>query len=126
MVGAIQGPAGHRGMRLGCGTLKNRSQQSVTSVRLRWILIRYKDQSVITQRGYTTENVLQEGYTPAIELRIPKESVGQSDFSIITFAAVTKNLAREGILTGDYFLLVGVYEVLFEDGLVWIAGPGVK
>ena len=69
---------------------------------------------------------MQEGHTPPIELSIPKESFRRTDFSIISFAAVTKDLAKEGILTGDYFLLVGVYEVLFEDGSVWNAGPVLK
>ena len=46
-AGAIQGPADRRGMRLGCGVLRNRSQKSVTAVKLRWILVRNQDRSVI-------------------------------------------------------------------------------
>jgi len=113
-------------MRLGCGILRNRSQTPVTAVQLRWILVRNQDRSVISQKGYTPDAVLLEGHTPPIELSIPKESLRRMDFSIISFAAVTKNLAKEGILTGDYFLVVGVYEVLFEDGSVWNAGPVVR
>jgi hypothetical protein len=59
-------------------------------------------------------------------LRIPKAGFRQTDFSIISFAAVTKDLAKDGILSGDYFLLIGVYEVQFDDGSVWNAGPVVK
>jgi hypothetical protein len=126
MAGAIQGPANRRGMRLGCGVLRNRSQKSVTAVQLRWILVRNQDRLMIAQKGYTADTVLLEGHTPPIELSIPKESLRRADFSIISFAAVTKDLAKEGILTGDYFLFVGVYEVLFEDGSVWNAGPVVR
>jgi hypothetical protein len=125
-VGAIQGPVNRRGMRLGCGVLRNRAQTPVTAVQLRWVLVRNEDRSVISQKGYTPDTVLQEGHTPPIELSIPKESFRRTDFSIISFAAVTKDLAKEGILTGDYFLFVGVYEVLFEDGSVWNAGPVLK
>src|SRR6266446_1103521 len=32
MAGAMQGPASRRGMRLGCGVLRNRSQKSVTAI----------------------------------------------------------------------------------------------
>ena len=126
MAGAIQGPANRRGMRLGCGILRNRSQIPVTAVQLRWILVRNQDRSVISQKDYTPETVLLEGHTPPIELSIPKESLRRTDFSIISFGAVTKDLANDGILTGDYFLLIGVYEVLFEDGSVWNAESGVR
>lgn len=125
-VGSIQGPADRRGLRLGCGILINRSQKSVTSVRLRWILVRNQDRSLITREGYTRETVLAEGHTPAIELRIPTKSFVRTDFSIISFATVTRNLVRQGTLSGDYLLLIGVYEVLLEDGSVWNAGPVVK
>ncbi len=124
-AGAIQGPANRRGMRLGCGDLRNRSQNSVTAVQLRWILVRTQDRSVIAQKGYTPDTVLLEGHTPPIELSIPKESLRRTDFSIISFAAVTQGLAKGGggMLSGDYFLFVGVYGVLFENGSVWNAGP---
>ena len=125
-TGAIQGPANRRGMRLGCGLLKNRAQKSVTAVQLRWILVRNEDRSVIAQTGYTTDTVLSEGHTTPIELRIPKAGFRQTDFSIISFAAVTRDLAKDGILIGDYLLLVGVYEVQFDDGSVWNAGPVVR
>ena len=126
MAGSIQGSANRRGMRLGCGILRNRSQIPVTAVQLRWILVRNQGPSVISQKGYTPDTVLLEGHTPPIELSIPKESLRRTDFSIISFAAVTKDLANDGILTGDYFLLIGVYEVLFEDGSVWNAGSVVR
>ena len=124
-AGAIQGPSNRRGMRLGCGVLKNRSEKSVVAVQLRWILIRRQDKSTIVQRGYTSQTVLQTGHTLSIELSIPKESLRQTDFSIISFAAVTETLLEDEILSGDYALLVGVHEILFEDGSVWKAGPVV-
>jgi hypothetical protein len=122
-VSAIQGPANRRGMRLGCGTLSNRSQKAVVAVHLRWILIREQDRGLIVQNGYTSDTVLAQGHTPVIELAIFKESSRRTDFSIINFSAVTQDLVKDGILSGDYFLTVGVYRVLFEDGSVWEAEP---
>ena len=109
-------------MRLGCGGLKNRSQRSVAAVQLRWILIRRDDLSAITQGGYTPQTLLRLGHTPSIELSIAHESFRRTDFSIISFAESTQSLLKDGILSGAYVLLVGVYEVLFEDGSVWKAG----
>jgi hypothetical protein len=122
-AGGIQGPVDRRGMRLGCGTLRNRSQKSVTAVLLRWILVRRQDHLVIRQNGYTSDTVLIMGNTPPVELAISKESIRRTDFSIISFASVTQSLTRDGILSGDYFLYVGVHQVLFEDGSLWNAKP---
>ena len=122
-AGGIQGPSDRRGMRLGCGTLRNRSQKSVTAVLLRWILIRRQDHLGIRQNGFSADTVLIDGHTPAIELTISPDSIRRTDFSIINFASVTQGLTRNGILSGDYFLYVGVYQVLFEDGSVWKAKP---
>jgi hypothetical protein len=121
-VGAIQGPAKHRGIRLGCGVLKNKSQKSVAAVQLRWILARKEDRYLIAQQGYTPNTVLLEGHTLAIDLSIPKESFRRADFSIISFVAALERVSNHGVLSGDYFLIVGVYEVQFEDGSVWNAG----
>lgn len=125
-MGAIQGPANQRGMRLGCGLLKNRSKTAVSAVQLRWILIRTQDRAVVAQQGYTQNTVLQQGHTGVIELSIPQEGFRQTDFSIIGFADVTRPLLEDGILSGDYVLIVGVHEVRFEDGSVWKASPLVK
>lgn len=128
-VAALQGPLNplrRRGIRFGCGALKNRSQKLVTAVQFRWIVIRGLDVSVINQKGYTPETVLLEGNTLPIELSFPKDSERRTDFSMISFVEVMKDLTREGMLTGDYFIFVGVYSVRFEDGSVWNAGSAVR
>ncbi|HEX6732041.1 MAG TPA: hypothetical protein VF074_18635 [Pyrinomonadaceae bacterium] len=125
-AGAIQGPANRRGMRLGCGVLKNRSGKSVIAVSLRWTFVRNQDRAAILQNGYTSDTVVLEGHTESISLTIPETSVRRTDFSIINFAAVTAPLTRNGMLSGDYFLYVGVYEVRFGDGSVWKSGPLVR
>ncbi len=122
-TGAIQGPAGRRGMRLGCGLLKNRSQKAVVDFQLRWILVRTKDRAAVAQTGYSPDTVAQAGYTPTVRLDIPKEGERRTDFSIISFAAVTQPLLNDGILSGDYVLLVGVQHVFYDDGTIWNAGP---
>ena len=125
-AGAIQGPANRRGLRLGCGVLKNRSKKQVTAIRLRWILARGQDRAAIARQGYTPDTVLLDGHTPAIELSIQKEGFRRTDFSIINFAAATERLSKEGMLSGDYLFIVGVYEVVFADGSAWNAGTAVS
>jgi hypothetical protein len=120
-AGGIQGPKDRRGMRLGCGTLRNLSEQSVVAVRLRWILARLQDRQAIAQQGYTHDTVLVVGATPRIELSIAKGGQRKTDFSLINFVEVTRSLAKDGVLSGDYVLIVGVEEVQFEDGSVWKA-----
>ncbi len=120
-AGAIQGPAARRGLRLGCGDIQNRSQQQVVAVRLRWILARAKDRLAISQDGYTHDNILIVGSTPPIELSIAKDAFRGTDFSVINFVEVTKSLVKDGVLSGDYVLVVGVEEAQFADGSVWKA-----
>ena len=125
-VGAIQGPIGHRGMRLGCGVLSNRSGKSVSSVVLRWILINTDDRPRILDQGYTSDTVLAHGQTVPITVTILPDRMRRADFSVVDWRVVTQALTREGKLSGDYFLCVGVQQVTFEDGSVWSAQPLVK
>jgi hypothetical protein len=120
-AGGMQGPAERRGMRLGCGLLRNRSEKTVIAVQLRWILVRNEDRAAIALNGYTRETVLLEGHTQEIQLSISSVNVRRMDFSIISFAAITEPLTRNGTLSGDYCLYVGVNEVRFSDGSVWNA-----
>ena len=125
-AGAIQGPAHRRGMRLGCGLLKNRSQKSVAAFQLRWILIRKQDRAIVASGGYTPDTVLLTGHTLPIELNIPQNSFRHADFSFISFAAITEELVKDGLLSGDYVLLVAMHEVHFADGTTWHAEPLLK
>jgi hypothetical protein len=120
-AGALQGPANRRGLRLGCGGFRNRSEKTVSALRLRWIIGRDQDRAALAQNGYTANTMLLTGHTLPIQLTIPKGGSKRTDFSIINFAEITAPLAREGVLTGDYYLFVGVFEVVFEDGSVWTA-----
>jgi len=122
-VGSIQGPAARRGMRLGCGLLKNRSEKSAVAVQLRWILVRSADRQVILQSGFKPDAVLNQGLTPEIPLNISGNDSRRTDFSIISFAEVTAPFTKDGMLVGDYLLLVGVNQVRFSDGSVWNAAP---
>lgn len=121
MAGAIQGRAGHRGVRLGCGLLKNHSLKPVAAVRLRWIIARRQDRTEIERQGYTPDKALLAGYTPYIELQIPKENSRRADFSVINFVQIIQPLVKSGLLNGDYLIYVGVDEVRFADGSVWQA-----
>ena len=122
-AGAIQGPAHRRGMRLGCGVLRNRSFQPVTAIQLRWVLVRNQDRALIAQEGFTPKTVLVEGHTHYIDLSIPGESLRRTDFSVISFADATRALQKEDLLEGDYILYVGLNEVRFADESVWKAAP---
>jgi hypothetical protein len=73
--------------------------------------------------GHFPETVLKEGYTPEIQLSISSNDSRRTDFSIISFAVITAPLTKDGTLSGDYLLLVGVNQVRFADGSLWRAGP---
>ncbi len=122
-AGAIQGKASDRGMRLGCGLLRNRSLNPATAIQLRWVLARAQDRAAIVQQGYTSGTVLLEGNAQYVELSIPKENFRRTDFSVIRFVDITQPLMKEGVLSGDYVLYVGVNEVRFADGTMWRAAP---
>jgi hypothetical protein len=121
MAGSIQGKAGQRGLRLGCGLLRNRSLKLVTAVRLRWIIVRTRDRAVIGQQGYLPSAIVLEGNTPYIELQIPPGNNRGTDFSVINFAQIFQPLVENGILTGDYAIYILVDEVRFEDESIWKA-----
>lgn len=121
MAGSIQGRIGHRGVRLGCGLLKNRSLNPVAAVQLRWIIARRQDRATIAQQGYTPNTTLLSGHTPYIELQIPKENMRRTDFAIINFAEIVQPLLKGESLNGEYVIYVGVDEVRFEDGSQWKA-----
>jgi len=125
-VGVIQGPAVHRGLRLGCGLLINRSEKTVMAVQLRWILARYVDRPMILQSGFKPEAVLKEGLTREISLSISGNDSRRTDFSTISFAEITAPFTKDGTLSGDYWLLVGVNQVRFADGSVWNAQPVLR
>ena len=125
-AGTLQGPADKRGLKLGCGVLRNRSPKQASSVQLRWILVRDQAPGSVAASGYDPKNVLLEGHPPPSDLTIFPDSVRRTDFSAINFAAITKDIAKDGTLTGKYVLIIGVREVIFEDGSVWKADPVVK
>ncbi|MCM3902847.1 MAG: hypothetical protein ND866_14170 [Pyrinomonadaceae bacterium] len=121
MAGSIQGRIGHRGVRLGCGLLKNRTLNPVAAVQLRWIIARRQDRATIAQQGFTPNTALLSGHTPYIELQIPKENMRRTDFAVINFVEIVRPLLRGGSLNGEYVIYVGVDEVRFEDGSQWKA-----
>lgn len=120
-AGSIQGRVGQRGVRLGCGLLKNNSLKPVTGVQLRWIIARRQDRATIQQQGFTPTTVLLSGHSQYIELRIPMRSMRRTDFSVINFAEIVQPLIEGGSLNGEYLIYVGVDEVRFEDGSQWNA-----
>ena len=120
-AGSIQGRPGHRGVRLGCGVLRNRSLKQAAAVQLRWIVARRQDRAAIAQQGHTPKTVLLSGHTPFIDLQIAKENIRSTDFSVINFAEIVRPLMEGESLSGEYVIYVGVEEVRFEDGSLWKA-----
>ena len=120
-AGGIQGPANRRGLRLGCGTLRNRSLNPVTAIQLGWSLAKVQDRAVIAHQGSSPDTILLQGHTEYIELSISGNGLRRTDFSVINFNDVTSALQTEGMLDGAYILLVAVHEVRFADGTIWKA-----
>jgi hypothetical protein len=89
--------------------LKNRSQRTVRSVRLRWLLTTNDEQS----------KVLLQGDTSAFEVMLPKLAFQRTDTPVIDFAKLVRPLMKDGVINGDFLLKFRVSEATFADGSTW-------
>jgi hypothetical protein len=101
-------------------TIKNRTAKSINNVRLKWMLTPKDDRSSPVAQGQTAnlEVEVQGGKTTSV--KTPR----------INFAKIAKPLLKNGNLYGEYYLVIGIAAVEFEDGTIWSAaaelGTGVR
>lgn len=88
--------------------LRNLSSKKVTAVRLRWYL-REKRQT----------SALLRGETPLIDVNIPAEGEQRLSHGVVTFAAVSQPLVKEGKISGNYVIEILASSAVYEDGSVW-------
>ena len=92
--------------------LKNVTQRTIRSVKLRWMLTTGEEQA----------SVVLQGDTPAFEVMLPKFSHQKVDSPLIDFAKIVKPLLKNGAIDGIFQLKVKVGEVRYADGSSWKGG----
>jgi hypothetical protein len=106
------GKGQYRGVKVTGATIRNRSANPVRAMRLKWMLCTLneaRDQILILNQGQT------EVFTAAI----PGGGEKALDFPIANFAKIADSLVKDGALTGEFRIFVGVSEVKFDNGLFW-------
>lgn len=93
--------------------VENRTSRKVTAVKLNWYLSTRQDSATI----------LKHGQSPL--LKIPggiaaNDSLELQYTVLASFAKLSRSLARNGTLTGNFRLEVAVGEAYFEDGSQWL------
>jgi hypothetical protein len=89
--------------------IENRGAKATRSVQLRWALVR---------RG-EPDKVLAEGTTPSFDLQLGPGASLKTDTPPVFFNRIVKPFLEDGQLHGKFSIVVGVGEVVFDDGSVW-------
>ena len=97
-----------RGGKLRCAELENRSTRAVKSVTLRWALTTMEDKS----------KVLASGLLPPVEAALAPGAKLKVQLRDAQFADFLRPIAGQGVLTGQYWLTVGVARVEYADGTI--------
>lgn len=99
----------HRGGKLRCAEIANRSARTVRAVQLSWTL---------TARDDAEKKVLARGRLPLVEVEVAPGGRRKVELREGNFADFLLPLVREGTHAGDHDLLVRVGRVVFTDGAV--------
>lgn len=89
--------------------VNNRSTKIVNSVQLRWTLAPLDD----------PKKVLSEGTTPFANIWVEANSLKVVEIPTLYPAPLLKSLAKDGELSGNFQLTIGVQEARFADGSFW-------
>ena len=99
-------------------TIRNRSPNSVKSVKLGWIILPAKDREAGKNRGAA----LRQGYTNKLQVLINPGKVKKARELHIDFVKEAKDLIASGALNGITFIRLRVVEAEFADGSSWKEG----
>lgn len=97
----------HRGGKIRCVELVNRSPRAVTAVQLGWTVTAHDD---------AEKKVLARGRLPPVEVRIAPGARQAAELREASFAGFLLPLARQGVVAGDHHLSLRVARVVFDDG----------
>lgn len=93
--------------------LTNRSDISVASVRLGWLIVTEQDRAALKS---DEEAKLVEGITPFFDVAIAAKRAQKVEPPVIDFLTEAKPLLKAGALDGEFVIKVRVVEVEFGDG----------
>lgn len=94
------------------GKLRNDSTKSVKAVQLEWAITPQED----------ADDVLLRGVMPPFAAQLSPNEVRSMEFPVVNFKNVSRSLAVDGALHGDFLMRLSVSAILFEDGSVWKRG----
>ena len=89
--------------------IKNRSGKAVNSVQFRWKIFHFNDPS----------KVLLEGTTAFVNFWAEANSAKVVELPTVYPVNLFRPLAKDGELTGEFKLTIGVQEARFDDGSFW-------
>jgi hypothetical protein len=101
--------------------VKNQSSKTISSVKLAWWLINKQSPTIILGQGQTTPITLR-GELPGSE----RKGIDFSPFPLVSFAEISKTLAKDGSLTGEFLVEVAVHEALYADKETWKIASAYK
>ncbi len=83
----------------------------MAAVKLGWYLSLKQDRN----------QILKQGATPLVSISGGLKAKDKTviEFPVVSFAAVSKPLLKNGTLAGDFEIYVAVTEVVYENGSVW-------
>lgn len=90
-------------------TLVNRSAKSATSVSLKW--------TIVNVDGDAT--AVSSGYTALFDVGLDARRGRNLNCPYISFARISESLLKNGSLTGNFLMRIGIGAVRFADGTTW-------
>lgn len=97
----------HRGGKIRCVELENRSARAVRAVQLSW---------TVTARDDPEKKVLAQGRLPLVEVQVAPGARRTAELREASFAGFLLPLVQKGIHAGDHDLRMRVARVEFADG----------
>jgi hypothetical protein len=90
---------------------QNRSQMPVAAVRLNWYLSTQEDQNTTLLQGQTPMLYFPNVLAPNSKWRL--------EYNVVSFGQIHKPLLKNGVLNGNFHIMLAVSEVLYADGSSW-------
>ncbi|HWS56513.1 MAG TPA: hypothetical protein VN228_20410 [Pyrinomonadaceae bacterium] len=99
----------HRGGKIRCVELENRSARTVRAVQLAW---------AVTARDVAEKKILARGRLPTVEVQVAPGARQTAELREASFAGFLLPLVQKGIHAGDHHVSLSVARVEFTDGSV--------
>lgn len=104
-----------KGLQLTKVAIKNKASKPVAAVKLVWSLSYEQSRDIALQNGTTNwldlPKSIPVGQAKVLRFRVPP----------VSFASISRPLVRGHFLDGDFYFVVAVEAVRYEDGSSWIS-----